>query len=605
MSLFGSLERSTSSPVLSTVACRPLLDFLCPASLKVPRPITTQRRQIYRLGLRNTTKGSQVESQAIDKVFIKALVHASSCQKHKPSNHILNCKSQFSSLSNGSRRRPAGSHEIRRSFRTDTNPQSAAQASAIEFTKDELNGLVDIYDSHVGYRRPIQRAAESRDNDITVVEDNRLIAIRNQPGVAPPPPRSRADMNTIIKIEKLLKNRNSSHEAIYDLYQSLPFPRVACLPGRTISALLAHFAVVEKRDEVSMLHYLSIVDDMKAANKPLTITEWTSAIAYAGRWLKKVTDAEVQSALYIFKEMESKAKVKGNFYTFNILYDIATKAGRFTLADAFLKEMERRHISLSRHFKTSRIYYYGCRMDGDGVRSAYRDLVESGHVVDTVVLNCVIAALIRAEEPVAAEHVFMRMKQLDQEKRTLSRPVRNWRERRKLGVTMSLAHIRRNSDPEQLEKLHITSSVAPDITTYRLLVGYHANDSGNIDRVTELLNEMTDSRLPLDGAVFFYLLRGFSLFGGVAYSAWSRSRLENTWASYKEALDKSSPGVQLRRGIVIVTLRAFGKCVGHQRVLEVWEEVRDRWKPNEEESRAVMDGLRDIIPADSEVFRHV
>src|ERR1700748_753961 len=121
MSLFGSLERSTSSPVLSTVACRPLLDFLCPASLKSTQSITTQRRHFHRFGLRSATKGLHMESQAIDKVFMQALAHASSCQKHKSSTSILTRKSQFSTLSHGSRRRPTGSHEIARSFRTDTN----------------------------------------------------------------------------------------------------------------------------------------------------------------------------------------------------------------------------------------------------------------------------------------------------------------------------------------------------------------------------------------------------------------------------------------------------------------------------------------------------
>ncbi|KAK5182169.1 hypothetical protein LTR16_010282, partial [Cryomyces antarcticus] len=162
-----------------------------------------------------------------------------------------------------------------------------------------------------------------------------------------------------------------------------------------------------------MERYLSIVDDMKEAGIPMTVAEWNTAVAFAGRWYERVTAAEVENALHIWKEMEHQAGVQGTNVTFNILFDIATKAGKYVLAEMIMKEMQKRNLKYNRYFRFGLIYYYGLRADGDGVRRAYKDFVEAGEIVDTAVMNCVMVSLIRAGEPTAAEEVFLRMKRLN------------------------------------------------------------------------------------------------------------------------------------------------------------------------------------------------
>lgn len=491
--------------------------------------------------------------------------------------------------------------EATRSFGTRTTARDTAQSCPVFYSKEELNGLIEQYDTHLDSISQVQGKARNRVQDVEVRGDDYVLDDRHSSRIRPPP-RTQEDIETILRIEKLLEDERSSHEELYGLYQSLPFPKISCLPRKTIRALLHHLAVVEKRDETSMLRYLSIVDDLKAANIPLISSEWNSAIAFAGKSFSKMTESEVQSAMYIFKEMESKAGVEASFCTFNILFDIATRAGRYSLAEAFIQEMERRDIAFTRHFKTSRIYYYGCRRNGDGVRSAYKDLVDSGHVVDTVVLNCVIASLIRANEPVAAEHVFLRMKYLHAEKQLEYSPADDWRKKKKLGKAMSYAHLNKDRDASILEEFHKTAPVVPDMTTYRLLVGHHANDTGNLDRVVELLEEMKEVGLPYDGAIFFHLFRGYGSFGGVPYTAWTLDRLESTWTAFKEAAERDPEKVAFKLGVAIVSLTAFGKCAGPRRVIEAWEEMQSYWNPTDEEEDVILDAMRNLIPQDSDVL---
>jgi hypothetical protein len=51
-----------------------------------------------------------------------------------------------------------------------------------------------------------------------------------------------------------------------------------------------------------MIRFLSVVDDVKAAGGSLTSGEWSSAIAFAGRCFVKVSAAEVESALHIWRD---------------------------------------------------------------------------------------------------------------------------------------------------------------------------------------------------------------------------------------------------------------------------------------------------------------
>ena len=121
-----------------------------------------------------------------------------------------------------------------------------------------------------------------------------------------------------------------------------------------------------------MLRYLSVVDDMKGTAIPLSTYEWTSALSFASRYVARSTVVEVESALHMWREMEHVAGVKGNDATFNVLFDVACKAGKFTLAEMIYKEMRARGFEFTRYHHVSQIHYYGLKGDGDGARAAYK-----------------------------------------------------------------------------------------------------------------------------------------------------------------------------------------------------------------------------------------
>ena len=174
-------------------------------------------------------------------------------------------------------------------------------------------------------------------------------------------------------------------------------------------------AIVEFKDERTMQRYLSVVDDMLTADVPMIRSEWNSAMSFAGRYLRKVGDVQVDTATQIWLRMEKEAGITSSATTFSILFDVATKAGKFALADIVVKEMLQRGIEPNRYFRTNIIYCHGLKRDGAAVRKAYQDFVDAGEIIDTIVLNCVIASLINAGEPSAAEYIFEKMKALGAE----------------------------------------------------------------------------------------------------------------------------------------------------------------------------------------------
>jgi pentatricopeptide repeat protein len=284
----------------------------------------------------------------------------------------------------------------------------------------------------------------------------------------------------------------------------------------------------------------------------------------------------------------------------NVLFDTAVRSGYYDLAETFLKEMRSRKLKLHRHFRVSLIYYYGVMRDGDAVRKAYHDLVCAGDIVDTVVLNAVIAALFRAGEPTAAEHVFERMKRLHAARENPRQPPQTWRERRLLGL--KLTHAVRDLPAEDVEKrkeLEEQAPIAPDSRTYGLVIRHHAATAGNVDRVLELLREMELNGVPIEGTIFIVILYGFNSYGGVRYSSWTKDKLEDAWKLYLKSVQDNVPRTWFSAMSVIVALKAFSKCTDAERTMQAWEEVRRVWEPSPEDLQRVLKVLRKLVPQHS------
>lgn len=397
-------------------------------------------------------------------------------------------------------------------------------------------------------------------------------------------------------LQTLLENEASSHDHIYEAYSQLPSPGVKYLSAHNRRLLLRRLSVVETKTKQSMLRYLTLVDHMKEASIALDEAEWNSAIAYAGRCFVRVEASEVESALRIWKEMEQEAGVKSGKVTFNILFDIVIRAGKYVLAEMILDEMRTRGLEYNRFSYVGMIFYYGIKGDGAAVRKAYRDLVEAGQIVDTVVMNCVIASLLRAGELPAAEQVYERMKRSVFRMTGQFVPNSDWRASRELGRALDKASRIMRNDEKGLQLLQAEQCLAPDLRTFYIFIDHHIHVTGELRRVTALLEDMQVLKTPMHGRIYLKIFRGFAYHGGVRYTSWTQQRLEAVWTSLLSILDEEIDGVHMMKWLVIWIIRAFAQCCGRTRALQIWEEVRDRWKiAGEDEKGAVEHLLRNLL----------
>ena len=399
-------------------------------------------------------------------------------------------------------------------------------------SKEELIGLMDYYSSEVD---------EARDTAINtphraVGDDDVLVQSQREQHQ-----EEREIQLTIWQLERLLQNRKASPDQISELYNRLPSPGAARLKQRTLEYLLHRMSHVPYKSHSSMLRYLHIITDMRSAGRHVPVGAWTTAIAFAGRCVKRITASEIESALSLWKQMESQAGVRANEVTFNVLFDVASKAGKFVLAEMLLREMKTRGHGFNRYMRVNLMYYYGLRGDGTGVRRAYKELVESGEIVDTAVMSCAVASLLKAGEPVAAEQVFERAKRLHAGKGGASPlPPHQWQHRKDLGRSLMKAAVRlRDATPEERKQVQDATPLAPGLHVYKVLVYYHAVTAGDVDRVSTLVDEMAWYQIPVQGAIFLYLFKGFATHGGLLYSGWTRQRLELTFQAFLDAVEEA------------------------------------------------------------------
>lgn len=466
-------------------------------------------------------------------------------------------------------------------------------ASQVEVTREDYINLLDYYHEtpdEFGALLPYQPAVGQVTPPLEEGnETGQSVALELRPALHE---HNNPALESLISA---IDDKSTSNEILFKRYKALPSPRIPGLSTNLIRKLLHRLSVVERKTESSMIRFLSVIDDVKAAGVPLTSGEWSSAIAFAGRCFVKVSAAEVESALHIWREMEHEAGVRATNVTFNILFDIASKAGKFVLAEMILKEMENRKLPLNRFAHVGLIYYHGLRGDGDGVRKAYKNLVKAGEIVDTLVVNCVIAALARAGEASAADQVYERMKLMHARRSGAKLPVVDWRSSREVGKLLTRAAEWYKNEPVKRQQLQGEQSMAPNLRTYLILVGHYAVRSGQLDRVTVFLDEMQFLGIPLQGSIFLLILKGFTIHGGVRYTSWSKVRLESVWSSLQRALDLQVEHVILGKWVVIWVLRAFSKCSGKDRTLEVWADIRNRWRPCEADLEAVNQVLREVL----------
>lgn len=389
-------------------------------------------------------------------------------------------------------------------------------------------------------------------------------------------PRSRQEHPSVEELRRVLENPKSHAQTIYTSYRAIPSPRAPRLSRLVIRRLLRRLSLAGRRNFLSTAWYLSVMDDVKAAQIPLTTAEWNSAISLVGRRFGRVTPAKLELALQHFRALEADSKARAGQVTFNVLFDLAAKAGNFVLAELVLKEMAARGLELDRFGHVALIYHYGLRADGDGIRAAYRRLVDGGSIVDTVVLNCVIAALLLAGEPSTAQHVYERMKRFHADHSGAPLPPRPDWAVRSLGHALKRLSRAAVGDAERLRLLQEKAMLAPDARTFFMLISYHCHKTGQFDAIVALVEEMRQYEVAFEISIFRAILQGFSIHGGGRRGTWTATKLDHVWAAFSVAVYEGK--LYLGPRMVIWYLRASCKCAGKRHMLTKWDEIRASWQ---------------------------
>lgn len=342
-------------------------------------------------------------------------------------------------------------------------------------------------------------------------------------------------------------------------FVDLPTPRLRYIEDVVALKLFQHLAWVEKRDWDNSQRYFALLEEAVGERVPLRTGDWNTAISFAGRWVQKTTTDEVKAAIETWLRMEREGGKSANNITFNILFDVAVKGGRFALADTIYAEMERRGLELNRYFRTSKIYYAGKRGDAENVRAAFRELVAAGEIVDTAIMNCVIVSLVRCGEIASAENVVGKMKRLHEQKFGTD-SIQDWRDKRAMGrlLDRSARQLREDenkhlssffgspySNDDKKEAIQRSAPIAPDELTYRILIQWHAYTSGNFEKIRGYVEEVQAAGWKVHHNVFYVLFAAFHKHGGYAFTAWNRKSLEAHWREYVQSVAGNAANEEL------------------------------------------------------------
>ncbi|ROT35217.1 pentatricopeptide repeat-containing protein [Sodiomyces alkalinus F11] len=490
-------------------------------------------------------------------------------------------------------------------------PPTVTVTNAIT-TKDELLAIIDheragTVDDHLQFVRDpyLRRYAQPDGPNLTISDRKEDIhypsrdeALRGDPQVAETVKKLRKMLNMRLKHPGLIGLR-----AIYAMYCTLPTPRMLHLPATLRHRLLKVLGTPKRRNSKSMLRFFAVIGEVQHCGLTLRRREWNAALALASQYVSHTTDTEAEATLRLWNEMERNGGEKGNGVTFNILFDAASKSGNFALAEKIYGEMVSRGIQFNRYHHVSLIHFFGLKKDEDGIRAAYKEMVDAGEMIDTVVLNCLIASFLRAGDEAAALRVYDYMK--SNNPRAAALPATDYRMSRvAVQVLMMFGKVGRNH-PSMRPTLQEAVVNTPDLQTYRILLNHYGVTAGNLNRVVQFLDEMKWFDVPVHGAIFLILFKAFTQHGGRPYLGWTEDRLRSVFSSLLHILDnENGQHLYIDTWLAGWALRAFLRCSNKDAVLDAYDELKSRWELPEDRVEYMEAFLHRLLSNEPESGRH-
>lgn len=618
MSLLRTFDKATGPHATTTIASTPLWHFFCPL-LNQQSP-KQQKRRFTSQPVRDPAQRSirrQVKERSdppsIENVFFNALSQAGRCRRHIQYNSrpAYTCPDKSGRPSDSRerstetvRRRPSS-----RSIHTTSKKAGQSAQATAEDVQDLAAQSVDswvweinaIPNSAKGTSRPYKKQMKELSNVYHEWESDKFPSLPEEEVVAGPGPptvtieemedgpQDPIPIAVLLgKLDQLLTGdraqvRNPERTAIAAaMYFRLPQPRASHVPRWQLTTLLRSIAWSRKsqlRTPASWAQmYLRVLDDMKGYGVPIAQTEWNIAISMAAETVGRLGREHVEAALAVWQQMESQYGQKGDIATFTILFDQATKAGKFVLADMIYREIINRGLVIDRYTRLARIYYHGKRGDGEAVRFSYARFVDAGEIVTTSTLTCVIDSLFNAGEPAAAEQVFANMKHHHDTIVAATLPPQTHSEEKVLLNIVKSAAEKWRDHPEVRKSIQEAAPIGPNVRTYKSLVRYYAYEQGDLERVLSLLDEMATRRLKADWSIYMWILRAFERHGGVPFTSWTGARLDRIWERMLLAAD-STPEDFVIAGKTNCAVGAFVRCSSREKAYLVFDVWVERWRP--------------------------
>ncbi|KAF8474996.1 hypothetical protein BDZ91DRAFT_633764, partial [Kalaharituber pfeilii] len=359
-------------------------------------------------------------------------------------------------------------------------------------------------------------------------------------------------------------------------YRALPEFRLSYLSQDEINHLLSHFMAVPFRTDILMMRYLSIIDDMRYLHIPVSRKEWITAISYVGQRLNlKVGIPEIEATLKLWKELETQAGAEPGATLYNILLDMASKAKQHNLVCVLLDLMKEYGIQQDRFTYTTVMAWLGSIKDAKAAKEQYQRLVKNGEVVDTVIYNALITALIRSSEFDTAEVIFRKMKALGRDRDTLA-----YRRFGKHLRTIAAIHKRRVGlgvpyPVREASRIYC----GPNIVTFNIFLHNYCK-GGDFTKVTSLLAEMKEFEIPMEASIFISLFRGFTLHGTGhgRFSKWTVERIEEVYAALLREVGQVRKDdlqeVKISTVLACEVVKAFAMTtMSRRRTIEVYRDM--------------------------------
>jgi pentatricopeptide repeat protein len=385
-------------------------------------------------------------------------------------------------------------------------------------------------------------------------------------------PSSWDEVESLHEFRKALRDHTASNQKLFDLYCRLPKSRLPYLDRGSMETFITRLLTIPLRNQVSMLRYLTLIDDMRDSNISITRHEWNQAASLVLRAFRHTTHNEMRVAFEIWAESERARGASTSVDIFNILLDGATRVGSPQLTFSILREMRKRGLRYDRFTYTTLIMYYSSTGEVSKIREVYESLVDDGEVVDNVILNAVMTGLLRAGEEHDATQIYDFMKKAGS--MTVTNPsskLVSWRTARRIAQTLK----RMRGVKDYMN--HVNASLGPDVATFNLFIDHHCRRA-RWDRAHRIIEDMKMFDVPLGQSVYLFLLKGFAWHGSskMIKSWWSREQLATI---LEIVLDDSIGVIVWDRSMAVWVVRAVTKVYADPNILiKVWEVIENQWE---------------------------